>query len=120
MKKRVVAYLDYVDKLLEKEDVDWEMEIKKHLTQISFYAHERVVHLIVTMSFALATVGSILYVNYTGSIAVTLLVVALFILLIPYIMHYYLLENSVQRMYDQYDAMQNKIGNGFVSPERKI
>ena len=35
------------------------------------------------------------------------------VLLIPYIMHYYLLENSVQRMYVQYDAMMNKLGENF-------
>ena len=102
-----------MDGLLKKDDLDWDEEIKKHLVQISFFAHERLVHLIVTVLFALMTVGCILYLNFTGNIVILLLVIALFVLLIPYIMHYYLLENSVQRMYDQYDAMRNKISSSF-------
>jgi hypothetical protein len=33
------------------------------------------------------------------------LIVAFMCLLIPYIAHYYLLENGVQKMYRQYDRM---------------
>jgi hypothetical protein len=41
-----------------------------------------------------------------------LVLLALFlVLLVPYIMHYYLLENSVQKMYRQYDKLF-KIVNG--------
>ena len=45
--------------------------------------------------------------------AIVALTVGLFVLLIPYVMHYYLLENSVQRMYRQYDEMQNKLKKSF-------
>lgn len=113
MKKRITAYLAYIDDLLEQEEVDWEREKEKHLVQIAFFAHERLVHLIVMVLFALSTVISILYLNYSGSIVVFALVVALFVLLVPYVMHYYLLENSVQKMYVQYDAMMNKIEKSF-------
>lgn len=113
MKKRILQYLSYIDEVLENDDSDWEEEIKKHLIQIGFYAHERLVHLIVTVLFALGTVICILYVNYTGSMAIVALTVGLFVLLIPYVMHYYLLENSVQRMYRQYDEMQNKLKKSF-------
>lgn len=114
MKKRVLAYLKYIDELLEKDDANWEEEIKKHLIQIGFFAHERLVHLIVTVLFALMTIASILYCNYTGAIIALALTVAFLILLIPYIMHYYLLENSVQKMYVQYDIMMNKAGKAFA------
>ncbi len=114
MKKRVLAYLTYIDELLEKDDVDWDEEIKKHLVQIGFFAHERLVHLIVTVLFALMTLATILYCNYTGSMIALVLTVALLVLLIPYIMHYYLLENSVQKMYVQYDIMMNKVNKAFA------
>lgn len=113
MKKRITEYLAYVDALFEQEDVDWEQERKKHLVQIAFFAHERQVHLIVMALFALATVLSILYLNFSGSLVIAALVVALFVLLIPYVMHYYLLENSVQKMYEQYDRMMNQIAPAF-------
>ena len=45
MKKRIKEYLAYIDTLLEQEDVDWKKEKEKHLVQIAFFAHERLVHL---------------------------------------------------------------------------
>ena len=120
MKKRITEYLEYIDALLERDDMDWEQERQKHLVQIAFFAHERQVHLIVMALFALATVISILYLNFSGSLIIVALVFALLVLLIPYVMHYYLLENSVQKMYEQYDRMMNKIEPSFrISPEDK-
>ena len=115
MKKRILAYLEYIDKLLEEDnkDTDWDEEIKKHLVQISFFAHERIVHLIVTVLFALMTIITMVYLNFSGKMVMFLLTVALLTLLVPYIMHYYLLENSVQKMYVQYDEMMNKKGKAF-------
>ncbi len=113
MKKRILAYLAYIDGLLEQEDADWEKESKKHLVQIAFFAHERQVHLIVMALFAIAAIICILYLNFTGSIIILALTLAILVLLVPYIMHYYLLENSVQRMYVQYDEMQNRIEKSF-------
>lgn len=113
MKRRITAYLEYIDNLLEQEDVDWEKEIKKHLVQIAFFAHERFVHLIVMVLFALCTILSIFYLNFSGQIVILALTIAFLVLLIPYIMHYYLLENSVQKMYAQYDRMLNKIDQAF-------
>lgn len=120
MKKRITEYLEYMDALLERDDVDWEREKEKHLVQIAFFAHERQVHLIVMALFAIATVISILYLNFSGSLIIAALVFALLVLLIPYVMHYYLLENSVQKMYEQYDRMMNKLEPSFrVTPEDK-
>ena len=115
MKNRIVAYLKYIDELLDdssemNKDVerDWDKEIEKHLTQIKFFAHERLVHLIVFCLVAICTVMSILAFVIKGEIMILPLIVLLFVLLVPYCMHYYLLENSVQKMYDQYDAMIGK------------
>ncbi|MCM1272502.1 MAG: hypothetical protein NC225_11800 [Clostridium sp.] len=113
MKKRILAYLNYIDNLIEQDNGNWEQEAKKHLVQIAFFAHERQVHLIVMALFAIAEIICILYVHFTGSLAILALSAAILILLVPYIMHYYLLENSVQRMYVQYDAMMNKIESSF-------
>ena len=33
----------------------------------------------------------------------------LLVLLVPYIMHYYLLENETQKMYEQYDKILKRI-----------
>ncbi len=115
MKKRIIAYLEYIDEILDENseinkgvERDWDKEMEKHLTQIAFFAHERLVHLIVFCLVAVCTVMCILAFVIKGEIMLLPLIVLLFVLLIPYCMHYYLLENSVQRMYEQYDAMRNK------------
>lgn len=115
MADRIRKYLAYIDQLLEedKEGINWEEEMKKHLVQIAFFAHERLIHLIVTVTFAILTVMAFLYTISNFSLAMLLLIFALMCLMIPYIKHYYLLENSVQKMYEQYDKMQQKAGTGF-------
>ncbi len=118
MKNRVKNYLTYIDGILA-EDKDsgreWDKEIERHLTQIQFYQHERLVHLIVFALVAVCTVMCILAFIIKGEIVLLPLIIMLFVLLIPYCMHYYFLENSVQRMYDQYDAMVGKKEEYFSS-----
>ena len=113
MKKRITEYLAYIDALLERDDMDWERERQKHLVQIYFFAHDRQLNMILMALFALSTIISNLYLNFSGSLIIVALVFALLVLLIPYVMHYYLLENSVQKMYEQYDRMMNKIEPSF-------
>lgn len=113
MEKRILNYRKFMDELL----TDWESggvpggakeiaaQKKEHLTQIGFFAHERLVHLIVTVTFALLEVLALLLAAVSCQISATLLALALLILLIPYIRHYYILENEIQKMYGQYDRL---------------
>ncbi len=107
MKKRLLDYLRWMDKRLASPPagVDYAREKQEHLVQIEFFMHERLIHLIVTVLFAVLTVAAILYAVAAPSIGMLLLIVALLCLLVPYIMHYYLLENGVQEMYRQYDEL---------------
>ena len=99
MKKRILAYLEYIDSMLaeNEKERDWDKEIEHHLTQIAFFAHERLVHLIVFCLVAVCTVMCILAFVIKGELMLIPLILMLFVLLIPYCMHYYLLENSVQK-----------------------
>lgn len=108
MEKRILNYRKYIDELLSQDDLDWEAVIKEHLIQISFFQHERLIHLIVTVTFALLEVVVIGLSVVSFTLGVGLLAIALLILLIPYIRHYYILENEVQKMYGQYDKMVAK------------
>ena len=107
MRERMQKYLANIDRLLKTapEGTDWEAEIQKHLIQMGFFMHERLIHLIVTVLVAILTVAAILFAVTSPSIGMLILIVALMCLLIPYILHYYLLENGVQAMYRQYDEM---------------
>ena len=111
MADRIRQYMAYVNQLLEsEEELDWEEEMQKHLVQIAFFAHERFIHLVVTVLFALMTTMVFLYTFSNFSIPLLLLMVLLLGLLVPYVKHYFLLENSVQDMYEQYDKMLAKTG----------
>lgn len=107
MKRRILEYRKRMDELLEQktEGTCWQEVLQEHLVQISFFQHERLVHLIVTITFALMTIISLFMLLATGEMAVIGLLVMLLVLLVPYIMHYYLLENETQNMYNQYDKL---------------
>ncbi len=107
MKKRILSYRNRIDSLLaDPEQVaDWEALIREHLIQVSFFQHERLVHLIVTVAVAVLTMMSVGIFILTMYLPVLALFLLFMILLVPYIMHYYLLENEVQKMYAQYDIM---------------
>lgn len=122
MAERIKQYLKYIDELLVNapEGTDFSQEAKKHLVQIAFFAHERFIHLIVTVIFALLTVMIFLYIMSNPQAMLFLLFLFFMILLIPYIKHYYLLENSVQKMYEQYDEMLRLAGEkAFQADYRK-
>ena len=81
-------------------------KLEEHLVQVGFFQHERLIHLIVTVTFALLELLAILLSMIVNSLFTLLLPVVILILLIPYIRHYYILENEVQKMYAQYDRMR--------------
>ena len=57
MKKRIINYRLKIDNLLDNPDKiskeEWKRILQEHLTQIAFFQHERLVHLIVTVTFAI-------------------------------------------------------------------
>ena len=81
-------------------------KLKEHLVQVGFFQHERLIHLIVTVTFALLEMLAIVLSVISDSLFTLLLPIVILILLIPYIRHYYILENEVQKMYGQYDRMR--------------
>lgn len=109
MKKRIITYRQKIDALLANPDNispdRWFHILQEHLIQIGFFQHERLVHLIVTVTFAILTLISIVVALMICNPALYVLTLLLVVLLIPYIMHYYTLENEVQKMYGQYDRI---------------
>lgn len=97
-------------------------KLKEHLVQVGFFQHERLIHLIVTVTFALLEMLAIVLSVISDSLFTLVLPVVILILLVPYIRHYYILENEVQKMYVQYDRMrrlqQTAAGSNIEKPER--
>lgn len=109
MRKYLTAYLSRIEDLLKRNvPLDYDELIRNHLQEIEFMQHERLIHFLVTMLFAL---GLFLLMG-TFLVAETVLLLPLLflilILLIPYILHYYFLENSVQKMYRIYDELNHR------------
>ena len=109
MEKRIKAYLLLTEEWLQGKDKLSEQEREKfrqeYFVHLSFYQHERLVHLLVTILFAILTFLSIGIAIVGEYPAMYLVTAALLILLIPYIRHYYFLENAIQKMYDLYDEI---------------
>ncbi len=107
MEKRIKSYLKFLENIdiegLESKEA--EILKKECLIQIGFFAHERQIHLFVTLTFALLTVIAMAATVIAGGIGMIILSLLLLALLIPYIRHYYILENSVQKMYRYYDRI---------------
>ena len=107
MKKRMLRYSQTIDQFLGQSHSAQECEQFRRdaLDHIRFYQHERLIHLIVTCLFAILAFSIFITLLFSFTPGLLLLFAALMILLIPYIRHYYFLENTVQKMYDQYDRI---------------
>lgn len=90
---------DYADKA-ELEEIFLE-----HKDKIAFMQHERIVHFLVTMMFAILLSIFVCAFLFTENPALFILVIIIMVLLGFYIKHYYFLENTVQKMYKLYDEM---------------
>jgi hypothetical protein len=108
MGKRLRDYLAYMNTRTGTElSVNEREKLREELLiQIGFFQHERLIHLIVTVTFAVLTVSSLFVSYFYQTLGLYLLIVLLLVLLIPYIRHYYLLENGVQRLYKYYDQLK--------------
>lgn len=110
MRKYLTDYRSYITKQLLKDENDWDTLAKEHLIKISFFQHERIVHLIVMVLFALMTLASLIAFVFTQAIGILILTILFTGLLIPYIRHYYFLENQTQKLYKDYDELLKKSG----------
>lgn len=107
MGNKLKAYILSIRELLEDADSIGDVEAlrKELLTEIGFWQHERLIHLLVTILFALITMSVLIVIMFYQSIAVLVLFFALLCLLVPYIRHYYILENGVQTLYVLYEDL---------------
>ena len=110
MKKKLKNYISYIDGLNIAGMQDEEKSVlrKEILVQIGFFQHERLVHLIVLVTIALLTLMSVFGCLVWPGILLFVLAGLLVVLLIPYIVHYYFLENGVQKLYEYYDMTMDK------------
>ena len=115
-KHRLKSAISYYEALLSGEISSETAKIEsiRLLTQIGFFQHERLIHLIVTVLFGLATVITIPFNLMLVEPALMLLSGLLLVLLVPYVVHYYHLENGVQTLYKFYDKLEIIADEGLL------
>jgi len=108
MWKLLKNFIDYMEeKTSGTLSSDEKAQLKDELlTKLQFFQHERLIHLIVTFIFSVCAVLSLLGFVLLENISVGFLFILILALLIPYIVHYYHLENGVQKLYTYYDKLK--------------
>lgn len=107
MERRLINYLVFMREFVTKDhNIEETKKVYSDLmTQIAFFQHERLIHLLVTLTFALLSIAAVVACLFVQTLPLLIMTVLLICLLIPYIRHYYILENGVQELYTFYDHL---------------
>ncbi len=104
MREYMRNYIDEIETVIKKGDKVKKDFIEDHLTKISFFQHERFIHLCVTLFYACVLLVFLFMTSV--SLLFVPIVIILVVFVILYIRHYFFLENGVQYMYKQYDKLK--------------
>ena len=106
MKKQIQEYIKECDKNIKDKNISKEYleDIKIH---ISFFQHERLIHLLVTFFVAICALTFFITSIYINNIYFLIIFLLFLVLFIPYIFHYFFLENNVQKLYIMYKDANN-------------
>ena len=106
MKEYMKEYIGDIDRKINNNYKFSSDEIDDFLFKMKLFQKERVIHLVITLSYVFFTILFLFITKYIFA-----MFIIFFILLIFdgfYVYHYFFLENSVQYMYKQYDKIKNK------------
>lgn len=107
MKEYVKQIIAEGERLLAQESVS-ESDIESFDRHIAYCCHERLVHLLVTLTFALLTIITLFIALEFEGMGTLLLFVIFAVMTAAYAWHYYFLENSVQKLYITADNIRKK------------
>jgi sensor histidine kinase YesM len=98
-----------LEKLLTKDNVEWDVIYEDHQEMIVTIQHERLIHLLVTLF-----VGSVMAASFLVTIALKasyllLLDIPLLLLFVGYLFHYRYLENTTQSWYHLRKKIKDKM-----------
>ncbi|HIR59239.1 MAG TPA: hypothetical protein IAB38_04240 [Candidatus Onthousia excrementipullorum] len=105
MKEYMKEYIKDIDDKIKANHKFSKEEIDDFLFKMELFQKERVIHLVITLTYVFFTILFLFLTEY-----IFMMFIVFFILLIfdlCYVYHYFFLENSVQYMYKQYDKMKN-------------
>ena len=110
MKKRMIEYNKYAESIVTKDLDPEERSLLRQniLIQIGFFQHERLIHLLVTLTFAILSMITLLCVLISDILVLPVLLLLLLFMLFPYVNHYFRLEWGVQKLYKYYDLLEDR------------
>lgn len=104
MKNYLYDYIAFVeDQIKENKRKDLKKVQEDLLIKISFFQHERIIHLVITLFYALIFLIFMALISLSYLFFIPTFILMIF--LIFYIIHYFRLENGVQYLYKLYDQM---------------
>ena len=106
MREYLGEYVKEIDKKIKEKNIT-EKDIENHLTKIEFFQHERLIHLLVTLTYGIFLFLSVIIFTKIWLFVIVIYIALIFLLF--YVRHYFFLENNVQYLYKQYDKMKNII-----------
>lgn len=109
IKKYMKDHEAYLKEQLSNTDTTSINDLKnKHERVIRYMQHERFIHLLVTFAFAFFFLLTFVIALIKPYPSLFILMGLFFILLVPYILHYFFLENTIQRWYQYMDEIEKK------------
>ncbi len=107
MRKYMKKFINEVNEKINNNHKFSKEEIDEFLLKLNLFQKERIIHLVITISFVFFTFLIIFLTKYSVIMFIPFFMILIFDFF--YIYHYFFLENSVQYMYKQYDKIkQNK------------
>ena len=100
-----------ITKLLDTKPTGtkWKRALKTHKDMIVIIQHERLIHLLVTMTVAIIMFMTFLFIIAFKSSFLLFVGTPLLVLFIGYLIHYRFLENTTQRWQESTEEIRNKI-----------
>lgn len=94
----------------EKGPIDWQQLEAWHQKQLAFLQHERLIHLLVLLTCSVLLVLCVGYLGLAPGLAPFCMALLLLVLVAAYVVHYFRLENGVQRWYHLSNRIDEKRG----------
>ena len=106
MREYLTAFIKQEESLLESNHIV-DSDIEELKLKISYFQHERLIHLLVTLFFSFFAIIFMVL----GMVSYYFLIIfgILLVFVVFYIYHYYFLEKKVQYLYKIYDRMREKV-----------
>ena len=101
MKDLIKSYQKQVDDKLKNKSFT-KQDIEDFKVMINYFQHERLIHLLVTITVIFVTCFFFYLLTIKSSIILVILVIILLIMLGFYLYHYYFLENNIQELEEKY------------------